>query len=243
MATALYQKKSWDANSIISEDDLNNIETGIARNNTGVINLENEADEQQSTIQDHAAEIDELLQRMSAVEAKSSTNSTNFSSLKSSHDSLKSIAVTKGTLDGALEDRMSITTRKMLIGGQTLTIELKNEDKCTLEKSYYKRSSSGAVNISGTFSTGSVTHYLTKRFSFVVANLDAGTSNMLSKDITKFATVTRSSGIAAYSSSFEIKDGKLYLYLDVVGFGAIAVEAGVTVTITNKTDADFVLES
>ena len=243
MAIDQYHSINLKTHDAIHADDLEHIENGIENNNANVRQLEEVFSEHKNALDRQRVKIDDLKNRLTVVENREVETANGLTSLESSHDSFAQIAVTEENLDDELKDRMSVVSRTMNIAGQKLTIEWKNDKKCTFEKSYYKRTSTGEVTFVATCTTGPVKHYLQEYFTFELGDLDSGTNDMIDKDIRKFATVTRNAGIAAYSYSFLIRNGKLCITLGVWGLGEIAVEAGVKVEIKAGNDSDFVLDA
>lgn len=252
ITTDTYQKKTWTANDVVTAEDLNHIENGITANNTGLIDVQGRATSLESRAASLEGRATSLESRASAHETKDASLESQVNSLNTQMndkstgalariEALKNDAVLQSNFARQIEPHLTINyTKKMSLNGIRLQIERKNPSRSTFKYAFYKRTSTGELSISKTFSTPESQHVGYKDYVFDIATLDSGTNDMESGDIALFASVSKVSGVGSYNTSFKIENNVLKFVASVLGGGIFNVYLTFSVGIYSRNDDMFI---
>lgn len=219
-----YDIKEWTQNDVVTSKDLNNIEKGVEI----LVQEHNKAtktiNDKIIVLSDLCATVEKCKERLEMVEE------------------IAEIAVTSNNFRTAIEPHLSINRFAQLhIDGKTLSIQYKNYGGNVLKYMYYKRTSTGDVDIKMSCVFPESKHALwgSARY-YTIATLDEGTNDMTNFDISHFARVNFKTITSKARTEFIIDDGALKLKVELYGYGLIPVSATFDITFSSYNDSNFI---
>ncbi|MDE6604644.1 MAG: hypothetical protein K2K85_01300 [Clostridia bacterium] len=249
-----YDQKNWNENDVVTDADLNRIESGI-NNVTQYTNALNDdtnlrltqlgsdlsnAEDRLRTEMDNsdasiAAELAELKKTVVADKQE----------LLKKIDDVKNDVVLQSNFESTLKTGIAPllvtdSTTYLSINGGSLTLEKKNTSKSVIKYAYYKRTSTASVNIVQSVSFPSERYSMWKHKTFTLATLGDGTSNMTEEDLSRFGGLIRNSGTGSTNISFYIQEGKLMAKVGLLGGGLISVNFEGKIYFNSANDKNYI---
>lgn len=227
-----YTQKVWNENDVVTDADLNRIESGIS-DVTQYANAINE--DTDSRLTQLGTELEELRITVAA----------NKTELLGKISDVKNDVVLQSDFESTLKTGIAPllvtdSTTHLAIKGAKFTLENKNTSKNLIKYAYYKRSSTATVNISVPVSFDSERYSFWKYKTYQVATLDEGTSDMSESDLSRFGYLSKSSGTGSTNISFYIEGGKLMAKVGLLGGGLISVNFEGTIYFRSYNDSNYI---